>query len=174
MANLNNVIKILQNDYDTIVSAYPNSATISTGATITYDPNSLYLVESEGGGSRYLHNIQIVYSNTYIATFSFINSRSESYGNGTTTNWSALVTDLGGAGFNSANNTCPAQGQFYASGKTNILTGVYYVGTSSVMGFKGLTIISTSGTTMTINESAVITTGSLGSAATIYDVVTEL
>ena len=44
MANLNKVIKISQADYDLIVSAYPNSATISTGDTVTYDPNSIYLV----------------------------------------------------------------------------------------------------------------------------------
>lgn len=174
MANLSNVIKILQNDYDTIVSAYPNSATISTGVTITYDPNSLYLVESDNSNSKkYLHNIQIIYSNTYIATFSFINSKSNSYGNGTNTNWPTLIADLNSAGFNSANNTCPAQGQFYASGKTNLVTGVYYA-TSGVIGFKGLTIMSTSGTTMTVNESAVTTTGTLGASATIYDVVTEL
>ena len=49
MANLGNIIKILKVDYNTIVAAYPNSATISTGATVTYDPNSLYLVDGESG-----------------------------------------------------------------------------------------------------------------------------
>jgi len=47
MANLTNVIKISEADYNTIVNAYPNSATISTGATVTYDPNAIYLVPVE-------------------------------------------------------------------------------------------------------------------------------
>ena len=46
MPKLNNIIKIKKSDYDLIKNAYPNSAQISTGVTLTYDPNSLYLVES--------------------------------------------------------------------------------------------------------------------------------
>lgn len=45
MANLNDVIKIKEADYEKIVNAYPNSTTISTGATVTFDPNSIYLVQ---------------------------------------------------------------------------------------------------------------------------------
>jgi len=47
MANLGNVIKISQADFDLIFNAYPNSEEISTGDTVTYDPNSIYLVEEE-------------------------------------------------------------------------------------------------------------------------------
>lgn len=45
MANLNDVIKINEADYEKIVNAYPSSTTISTGATVTFDPNSIYLVQ---------------------------------------------------------------------------------------------------------------------------------
>ena len=173
MANLSNIIKILAADYNTIVAAYPNSATISTGATVTYDPNALYLVEAEVVTKKYLHNIQITYSNTYIATFSFVNSRASSYGSGSTTNWSTLVADLNTAGFTSSSNSCPAQGQFWASLKTNLATGVYYVA-SGVMGFVGVTLASTSANTMTIYQNPSTATGNLGASATIYDVVTEL
>lgn len=86
MPYLNNIIKIKKADYGLITAAYPNSATISTGATVTYNPNAVYLVEAEVITKKYLHNIQITYSNTYIATFSFVNSRSSSYGSGSTTN----------------------------------------------------------------------------------------
>lgn len=173
MANLKNIIKINQADYEALVAA-GDTGYIINGVRYYYSEDNLYLIE--GGttsGSKYLHNVQIVYSNTYIATFSFINSKSNSYGNGTNTNWSTLIADLNSAGFNSSNNTCPAQGQFYASGKTNLVTGVYYVA-GGVLGFTGLTIASTSGSTMTINQYVVSTTGSLGASATIYDVVTEL
>ena len=82
MANLNNYIKVTQAQYLNLL----NGGSITKGGiSYTYDANALYLVE-DGIGSRYLHNIQIVYSNTYIATFSFINSKAASYGNGTTTN----------------------------------------------------------------------------------------
>ena len=173
MANLKNIIKINQADYEALVAA-GSAGYLINGVRYYYSEDNLYLIE--GGttsGSKYLHNVQIVYSNTYIATFSFINSKSDSYGNGTNTNWSTLVSDLNTAGFIDSNNVCPAYGQWYTSGKTNVVTGVYYVA-GGVLGFKGLTLASTSGTTMTINSYVVSTTGSLGASATIYDVVTEL
>lgn len=170
MANLSNIIKVTQAQYLTLL----NGGTITKGGvTYSYDSNAFYVVEDLESGKKYLHNIQIVYSNTYIATFSLINERQSTYGLGTTTNWSTLVNALNEAGFNSSNNTCPAQGQFWASLKTNLVTGVYYVA-SGVMGFTGLTIASTSANTMTFNEYPVSTTGSLGASATIYDVVVGL
>ena len=169
MANLSNVIKVTQAQYLTLL----NGGTITKGGvTYSYDPYAFYVVEDDSV-KKYLHNIQIVYSNTYIATFSLINTRSTSYGSGTNNYWSALVSALSNAGFSSSNYSCPATGQVYASGQTNLVTGVYYVA-SGVMGFKVVTIASTSGSTMTVNINTVTTTYSLGASATIYDVVQEL
>lgn len=45
MSNIKNVIKIKQADFDLIFNAYPNPARISTGFDVTYDPDSMYLVD---------------------------------------------------------------------------------------------------------------------------------
>ena len=169
MANLSNLIKVTQAQYLTLL----NGGTITKGGvTYSYDPYAFYVVEDDVS-KKYLHNIYLKYSNTHIATFSFISSRSSSYGDGTTTNWSTLLSDLYNNGYVSATTTCPAHGQFYTFSSTSILMGVYR-DSSTTMGFTGLTLASVSDSTMTINTNPVVATGTLSNAATIYDVVQEL
>lgn len=52
MANLGNVIKINEADYNELLSAYPGSTTIG-GVSRTYDPNAMYLIETTS--KKYAH-----------------------------------------------------------------------------------------------------------------------
>ena len=171
--HMGNVIKISQTDYNTIFNAYPNSATISTGATVTYDPMSIYLI---GGGSaptkKYRHNITLGVSGTYLQ-FSFVNSDSTNYA--TTTNWSRLLAAVSAAGFTSSTYTCPARGLTWVStaNSSNLIIGVY-CGTSGVLSFKSIALSYNSDTTVTFNQYVNETSTGISSISGLYDTVEEL
>lgn len=161
MANLTNVIKVTQEQYETLVGGGSIS---KGGVTYKYDANAMYLVDGSET-VRYRHNIQLILSTTYIATFSIITSSS-----------AALTVDtlkkaLYNNGFTSADRVCPAQGQYYASGKTNLVIGVYCGGGSGNLGFRYITIASTSNGTMTVNQTVSASYTTNASTPTIHDVV---
>lgn len=172
MANLGNIVKISGADYNTIYNAYPNSATISTGATITYDPLSIYLIDNP---KKYRHNITLGTSGTYFQ-FSFINSDSTNYASSQlSTNWSRLLTAINAAGFTGSTYICPARGLTWVDivKSSNLIIGVY-CGTSSVLSFKSIALSYNSDTTVTFNQYVNVTSTGISGVSGIYDTVEEL
>lgn len=172
MANLGNIVKISGADYNTIYNAYPNSATISTGATITYDPLSIYLIDNP---KKYRHNITLGTSGTYLQ-FSFINSDSTSYAAGQlSTNWSRLLAAVNAAGFISSTYTCPARGLTWVSAynNSNLIIGIY-CGTSGVLSFNSIALAHNSDTTVTFNQYVNAASTGISSISNIYDTIEEL
>ena len=146
--------------YNTIFNAYPNSATISTGATVTYDPLSIYLID---GPKKYRHNIKLTYQNGTYVTFSFIN------GNGSSVNWSALISSLQSCGFKNELAVCPARGQWLNC----LIIGIFAI-SSTVIGFRTIKLTSNSATTTTIEQYVIAGNQGLGSSGVIYDKVEEI
>lgn len=161
MVNLTNVIKVTQEQYEKLVGGGSIS---KGGVTYTYDANAMYLVDGSET-VRYRHNIQLVLSTTFIATFSIITSSSAALKVDT------LKEALYNNGFTSASRVCPAQGQYYISGKTSLVIGVYCGSATGNLGFKYITIASTSNGTMTVNQTVSASATTTTSVPAIYDVV---
>ena len=165
MANLSNVIKISAADYATLVGG----GTITKGGvTYSYDANAIYLVEDAVVGStKYRHNFYIQSGTSFIATFSIITNSATPI-----TTIADLRTALHNNGFTSNSSLCPAQGQYYTSGFTRLIIGVYS-DSSTNLGFKYITIASTSSSgTMTVFQAVSSSyTTTTTTPATIYDIV---
>lgn len=135
MANLGNIIKISGADYNTIYNAYPSSATISTGATVTYDPQAIYLISKS---KKYRHNINLWLQPSKavvggdLTNFSFINENSSAYEN-TITGFNALASDLIDCGFTSNTTLCPATGQLRNG--LSLAIGIYSINGGSTFGY---------------------------------------
>lgn len=161
MANLSKVIKVTQMQYETLVGG---GSITKDGTTYTYDANAMYLVDG-AETVKYRHNIQLVYSNNYIATFSIITNSS------TSLTFATLKAALYNNGFSSSDKVCPAQGQCYTAGYTRLIIGVYCGSTTGNLGFKYITLASTSSGTMTINQTVSANSTTYSNAPTINDVV---
>lgn len=159
--NLSNVIKISYTDYNTILNAYPNSITISTGATATYDPKAIYLISDDPTGKKYKHNIRLTVQPSSLSgvttflQFSFINNTSTPYANSSTGN-RALAQALYDVGFTSDTRICPATG--YANSGSNKMCSVIGVygypssGSAAGVGYKYIQLGYNSGNVLTIYQ----------------------
>lgn len=90
MANLKDIIKLTESQYNTLKTT--GSITVG-GVTYTYSADNIYLVDAE---KKYRHDVSITYNGSYEScsiNFNFINTRSTEYTDNEA-GWNSLVTDI--------------------------------------------------------------------------------
>ena len=145
------------------MAKYKLNLNLSDGTTVTTS-NTIDIP-----AQKYRHNIQLLYSNTYHATFSIVTSQSAPY-----TTLDEVTQALKNNGFIDTTALCPAQGQFVTSAATNLVTGLYAANNPVHYGicFYGIQLASTTSSVMTINQNVVTASSWMdNSSLIVHDII---